>query len=624
MRKFVLLLGFVILAVSIFSILFDFGFNLNSGFAVNGSFDLSASDYRDLPVTALRGTWEFYPSASPTGDRPGELERGVPLNITESWKGIPSDGGTMGSFGYGAYRLQLTLPEPGYYSLAIDNVYTAYTLFVNGHPLLETGTFATTKEEHYPQFTDKFVTFHTNTNTADIVIYVSNFTHPTPGFGKAPLFGIPYSLHRIVFISHSTSLFIVGVLMMMALFMTFYYNRSNRDSSIIFFSAMCALLALRTVTTNTLISIYLPWLPTALQLKIEYLTITVTFIMFLLYSRSAFPHILQTVILRILLALASIFSLAIIILPIRLYNYGLVPFLAVLAAAAVYWLISLFFSWFRKEQTSGIILFGGFILALAVLNDIIYYTSGMTNLFAAELSAFGLTFFIITNSYEFSYKFLTALKLSRETSHELERRIQTRTRQLSELNGKLLRMATRDDLTDLWNRNEFQRRSEEETAKYNRYYASNSAFFSVLYLDLDNFKYYNDTFTHEAGDRVLRLFADSLKQLTRSSDTLFRMGGDEFVIFLPKTDNTGAAKFAQRITDSMESFNDAVQEEMRSITGKPVSISRERKLTCSIGIAVHAKGFINIARLIQYADAALLRAKEEGKNRYILHSGSMF
>jgi len=149
-------------------------------------------------------------------------------------------------------------------------------------------------------------------------------------------------------------------------------------------------------------------------------------------------------------------------------------------------------------------------------------------------------------------------------------------------------------------------------------------FWDRLYLDLDNFKYYNDTFSHEAGDKTLKIFAEVLSELSRKSDTIFRMGGDEFVIFLPKTDTAGAAKFSQRILNILDSFNASVTSMLSDMVNQKIVISRERKLTCSIGIAVHENGFINIDRLIQYADTALLRAKEQGKNCFVIHSGHSY
>jgi len=626
MRKIVLFLGFILLAVTVFSVVFNFGLNLNVKSAEKGIIDFSEYSYTSISPTLLKGEWEIYPDQLTDFGQWNTSTEPLYIQVPSNWTtlSLNDEGEKFKSFGYAAYQIQLILPEPGYYSIAVDNVYTAYTMYVDGIQVAKAGTFGISKETHYPRFSDRIITFYCPEPQADIVFTISNFTHPFSGFGKAPIFGLPAEINRIMIVSHSTSLFLVGILCMTALFMIFFYSENNKDKSILYFSVLCILISLRTITVNTILTFYFPTIPTWLQLKLEYLSISLTFCMFLLYSKHAFPNLIHTIAEKIFIGISSAYSLAIIIFPIRIYNHGLLSFNILMVIFAVYWLTALFFSWFKKEQTSGIILLGGFILALAVFNDIIYYFTGTTNLFAAELSAFGLTFFIITHSNEFSYKFLHALKIASETTKDLENKVLARTRQLSELNSKLLLMATKDELTNLWNRTELQRRSEEETAKYNRYYTTNSTYFSLLYLDLDNFKYYNDTFSHEAGDKILKIFAEVLSELSRKSDTIFRMGGDEFVIFLPKTDTAGAANFSQRILNILDSFNASATSMLSDMVNHKVVISRERQLTCSIGIAVHENGFINIDRLIQYADTALLRAKEQGKNCFVIHSGHSF
>lgn len=485
MRKIVLFLGFILLAVTVFSVVFNLGLTFNVKSAEKGIIDFSEYSYTSISPTLLKGEWEIYPDQLTDFDQWNTSTEPLYIQVPSNWTtlSLNDEGEKLKSFGYAAYRIQLILPESGYYSIAIGNVYTAYKMYVNGIQVAETGTYSIDKENHYPRFSDKIVTFYCPETQADIVFTISNFTHPFGGFGKAPIFGLPSEINRIMIVSQSTSLFMVGILCMTALFMLFFYSENNKDKSILYFSALCLLIALRTITANTVITFYLPNIPSALQLKLEYLSISLTFCIFLLYSKHAFPNLIHPIAEKIFIGISLSYSLVIIIFPIRIYNHALLYYNIFMAIVAAYWLTALFFSWFKKEQASGIILFGGFVLAFAVFNDIINYFTGTTNLFAAGLSAYGLTFFIITHSSEFSYKFLHALKIASETTKDLEKKVLARTRQLSELNSKLLLMATKDELTNLWNRTELQRRSEEETAKYNRYYTTNSTYFSLLYLE---------------------------------------------------------------------------------------------------------------------------------------------
>ena len=624
MRKFVMAIGLFILIVGILGIVSGFGINADPDSVTIGSLDLSGFDYRTMPGIVLEGDWAFYPNefVSPVSLTGSELDREDTkyIPVPSNWSGYGADGQdpVMQSFGFATYHLHVQLPEPGYYGLAIDTVYTAYELYINGELIGGSGVVGTDEADHRAQFFDRTLIFKTESQQVDIVFHVSNYTHPRGGIGKAPIISNPEQITKLMLLSHGVSLFICGALLMTALFLLFFFERRNRDLGIVFFALFCIIIAIRTISTNTVIGSIIPSIGTEFQVKLEYLSITLGFIAFVLYTRYEFRGVLNKNLTVVFNIIFGAYSLLIVVTPMQVYNRVLLLFNLLIAVFAIYWSISMFILWFRKEQSSGIILFGGIVMATAVMIDMFFYTSGETNLFAAEISSFGLIFFIITHVSEFSFKFLKALHLSQDLTDRLELRIEDRTKQLNELNKKLLLMATKDELTDLWNRNELQRRSEEEASRYNRYYTTTSPHFAILYVDLDNFKHINDNYSHEAGDLVLKQFSEVLSKYCRKSDAVFRMGGDEFVMFLPKTDAEGAAKTADRILASFPDLIEKVQVDISKLLDRQVVIASDHALSCSIGIAVHSQGYINVERLIQYADTALLQAKELGKNRYVI------
>jgi diguanylate cyclase (GGDEF)-like protein len=172
----------------------------------------------------------------------------------------------------------------------------------------------------------------------------------------------------------------------------------------------------------------------------------------------------------------------------------------------------------------------------------------------------------------------------------LARAIETARRELEQL-------AVTDPLTGLYNRRHFTERLREEVGRARRY----RRFFSLLILDIDGFKAINDRYGHEVGDDVLRHVASLLKQSVRLVDTVARIGGDEFVIVLPETEQIGVEVVAERI---LASFN----------AGPPVpGLSA---VSVSIGAATcHAGKDVDEGGVLRAADSALLRAKREGKNR---------
>ena len=165
-----------------------------------------------------------------------------------------------------------------------------------------------------------------------------------------------------------------------------------------------------------------------------------------------------------------------------------------------------------------------------------------------------------------------------------------------------------DQLTGLPNRRSFDNRLDLEWQRGMR----DKTPVSVLMMDIDKFKTYNDTFGHHQGDVTLQVVADTIKQtLKRSSDFAARWGGEEFVVLLPNTDSTGALGVAEKIRSSIEN------------TQIPCDDERGRKATISIGVNTHTPepDFL-IGDFMSAADIALYQAKETGRNRVCLYYGS--
>jgi diguanylate cyclase len=157
----------------------------------------------------------------------------------------------------------------------------------------------------------------------------------------------------------------------------------------------------------------------------------------------------------------------------------------------------------------------------------------------------------------------------------------------------------RDPLSGLPNRLLFAERLDEELNRLSR----TDAGLAVLFLDLDRFKDVNDTFGHQAGDRLLKLAAQRLENLLRESDTLARFGGDEFAVIQTGLRNPEAAELlARRILDSVTRPFD--------IGEAPVTVG------VSIGVALAPEHGRDRETLMRLADTALYEAKSEGRNRY--------
>ncbi len=171
-----------------------------------------------------------------------------------------------------------------------------------------------------------------------------------------------------------------------------------------------------------------------------------------------------------------------------------------------------------------------------------------------------------------------------------------------EAQAELERLALRDGLTSVANRRSFDSTLNAEWRRATR----ESRALSLLMIDVDFFKLYNDTYGHQGGDECLRRVAGAMSSVVkRSSDEVARYGGEEFAILLPTTDQPGACIVAERIRVAVEEL---AMPHARSAIADHVTIS--------IGVASMAVSMQAVpTQLVGIADQALYRAKQQGRNR---------
>ncbi len=164
-------------------------------------------------------------------------------------------------------------------------------------------------------------------------------------------------------------------------------------------------------------------------------------------------------------------------------------------------------------------------------------------------------------------------------------------------------MSITDPLTGLVNRRYLDERFAEELKRSQRYYYP----LSLLMIDIDSFKSYNDSFGHQAGDEVLRAVAQSIRGALRNFDVSARYGGEEFCIVLPETDAPAAAVLAERLR---------IQVETDFGPDNPVI---RRPVTISLGVASLSHGLDTTGQITRAADQALYAAKHQGRNCVVVY-----
>ncbi len=182
---------------------------------------------------------------------------------------------------------------------------------------------------------------------------------------------------------------------------------------------------------------------------------------------------------------------------------------------------------------------------------------------------------------------------------ELELKI----KELEIAQSKLLQLAITDGLTELYNYRYFKDQLSQEVTRAKRH----NTYVSITMIDIDYFKHYNDTHGHPAGDLVLKIIAQLLRNNIRKIDVAARYGGEEFALILTETDKQAAGFVANKIKNLVE------QQKFNYEETQP-----KGKLTISMGVSTFPQDGSTPDDLVKIADQRLYRAKKAGRNRVML------
>ncbi|QKE62995.1 diguanylate cyclase [Aquipseudomonas campi] len=216
----------------------------------------------------------------------------------------------------------------------------------------------------------------------------------------------------------------------------------------------------------------------------------------------------------------------------------------------------------------------------------------------------------ITGQEEFMYQNTTILPLQ-ATNSVVEHvcliiydvtNVAVNKHQLQSANDQLKHLSRTDRLTGLNNRGHWEEELKREYSRHRRY-GSTAA---LVMFDIDHFKKVNDTYGHQAGDKVIQAVADVVRKEARDTDIAGRYGGEEFVILLPDVDSAGARLFAERLRQKTEALQ--VDYDGQLIP-----------FTISLGVADLTQSSNDHQQLIEWADHALYQSKRNGRNQVSVH-----
>ena len=608
--------------------------SLNQPKAEKGILDLS--QWRlDQKVVKLDGQWEFYWNQlrEPQDLSTTSIENNEYIGIPSSWNHHSINGVEFSGEGYATYRLKFITGEEDRLGLKIPRMFTAYKLWVNEELIASSGIVGQNRETMTPQYLPQVAFFNPQPGENQIIVQVSNFYHRSGGMLESLILGNEKLILNLRCENIAFELILSGCLLIIGAYhlALFFFRRQN--PSTLYFGLFCIFVGIRTLLVGERFFIYLfPGFNWEAAHKIQTLTFYLGVPLIVMFFKSIFPKDINDKIVKVIVVVGVLFGALVLLTPAKIFTL-FNPVYQLFSVAVIIYLTYVFLRKLgRKEKYVGLVVAGGLALFITSLNDMVFTSiwlndSGSTLLRTifrtGNLSSVGQLLFVFTISLVLAKQFAEALEKEevmtlqlKELNLNLDQLVTKRTEaleksrqqieyqklELEKTNQALQLLSLKDPLTGLWNRRKFDEIMEMEWNRSLR----NKRPLSLMLVDIDLFKGYNDRYGHLAGDETLVQVAqattDSFK---RAGDLVARYGGEEFVVIIPETAKDDAIKMALLLCKNIEELH-------IPYNGSTVS----QYLTVSIGVTTRIPDINSSPKdLFLLADKALYQAKAAGRNQ---------
>ncbi|MCQ4086363.1 7TM diverse intracellular signaling domain-containing protein [Saccharibacillus sp. JS10] len=388
-----------------------------------GILDLTQVELEKNPQK-LTGEWAFYWQQLLS---PEELKSDLPetdrhwINVPGSWSGEEWDGELLRGTGYGTYRLLVKLSDKDQQerlALRIPSIFHAYKLWVNGELLAEVGTVGTDQASMTPHLSTKFVFVQPRSDTIELVMQVSNFHHHRGGITKSIDLGGSDFLTTKTNLNLAMDMFITASLLVVGLYNLLLFVLRRKDRAPLYFGIFTVLLGIRSLFNGELIfNQWVPRFPWEMQFKIEYLILSLSGMIIMMYFDSIFPNYVSRWFRRSSQIVTSVCCLIILVTPALIYTQLLLPIGVVVVAHMIYLMIGLIRLTARGQDGTSIFLLASVITLVTVVNDFLYY-NGLSLI--ENASPLGLLVFTIAQMILLSSRFTRTAANEERIASELQ------------------------------------------------------------------------------------------------------------------------------------------------------------------------------------------------------------
>ena len=596
--------------------------NIEQPLVQQGTIDLRNWDFSEYGAINLNGEWEFYWKQFLLSDQI-DIKQSSPIyiKVPSNWQEKVINGSTLSGDGYATYRLTINLNpnDNDLKALRIPTIYTAYQMWINGEPVAAKGIIGTSRQSMIPHNAPNLVFIQPKNGKIELVIEVSNFYHIKGGLRKKIYLGNPSQIVASHMNALNLQMVLFGSMLVIGIYYLVHYLYRPKDKSSLYFSLFCLFMGIRLlfIGQSAIFNLF-PDFSWSIAKRLDYSILYSGIPIFGLFLHSLYGQYISNRVLHILIGLSTFLLILTLFSPTKIYLSTL-PFYQTMAfLGTIYYLFVLYKATLAKKAISYIPALAGLVLLVTIFNDLLNYNH-VINTYDG-LFPIGLLVFILSQSVILSKTYSLAISQAEKLSAENDQMI----REITELNRNLednilQRTAQLNDVIEILN-NEISERSEAEqklrvyattdimTGLANRatglntldYQLSaakkNNFHLTVAFVDIDNLKVVNDQHGHKIGDDLIINIGKILRNHIRQSDSVSRIGGDEFLIIFPQCTLSEASLVWQRVEDAILRFN--------STSNKPYQIS------LSYGFAEFTPGEeLNSEDLVEAADSQMYRVK---------------
>lgn len=510
---------------------------------------------------------------------------------------------------YGTFIKTVTIPEnmvQQQMGIELPFVYSAATIFIDGEQLKEVGKIGTNKHEHETNLQTVIVPFVPASSTVEIAIQISSFDHIRGGFSSAPIIGDWETIEQNFLLERYVIIFI-GTINLIVGLATLTIGLMNRNEKMFLTFGMFAIVvAIRGAVEVPFLYHELPFsLSYVLATRVEYITTTVCFALYAIFIYLLYNNLFSKWVLYFnVFVLLSIALLSTFTEPkfFQSVFFGVFPFMLFF----VFYNIWIMFKALKlKLKLAKSLLLGILFVFVGLIVD---FLSGMGVINVPPFASFMIMLNVLLVLFSLCRNYAKQVTKLTDLNSELDELVKERTAQLHHANEELKKLVNTDALTRINNRHKFD---EAICANFEKAIQENDCL-SLIMLDIDEFKKYNDYYGHVYGDELLIRVAQLIKHVLPEDVIFARYGGEEFAIILPKYSLQETKEIAEKIRHTIE-------EERIENLGRSYGI-----VTVSIGCAERMVDQIdNEIELIKISDERLYMSKAQGRNRVTAGSNEM-